>query len=349
MPKIIVTGDKSRYQFLRSITERENIHITDFFFTENMEKEDIILTSAKDEKGENIYFSSKVPLNTRLIFPKEFSEESKYYVLYGKILYFDEFPFATDEEFTRFETMLQCNPKMEIVLFENSREALDSDVTTEEMALKEAMERYRSRNVRVTRYSPGEALDFLYCSVRPDNPGYDTSFRFLLKEARRMMLTFDSMYEWKYECHLSEFVEDIRRLNILFRYDRRLRNQNVWEFFCRKALQIYWKNTDKTDIFVKDVYTRNIEYISVWNIKEDVEDLKKCVRQFFWAKLMPSETLIYTGEEEEYGIFMNRNLKKTLAFKNKLINFFREDLKKYIKDRILRDMERMEKILNEKC
>ena len=71
--RIIVAGDKSRYQFFRDIINVDVSQMREEFYTENLGRRTVYLTSDKNQVNNDVVlFSDKVPLNTVLCFPEEF-------------------------------------------------------------------------------------------------------------------------------------------------------------------------------------------------------------------------------------------------------------------------------------
>lgn len=63
--KIIVIGDKSRYQFLRKLTENPSLT------SESLGRKKVVVTGNRQTESETIFFSPCLPLYTELEFPSE--------------------------------------------------------------------------------------------------------------------------------------------------------------------------------------------------------------------------------------------------------------------------------------
>ena len=86
--KLIVLGDKSRYQFLRKIITDENINLkTEILSEKNIEIMSDIVNNIDNPKERVLYFSKKLPLHTTLFFPSEINTDSRYEIN-NKILFF---------------------------------------------------------------------------------------------------------------------------------------------------------------------------------------------------------------------------------------------------------------------
>ena len=68
-----MSGDKSRYHFFRSIVDLNKSKNQESFFTERLGEREVFLTSDLSKAKDDIFYSPRVPLNTELFFPSEFS------------------------------------------------------------------------------------------------------------------------------------------------------------------------------------------------------------------------------------------------------------------------------------
>ena len=93
--RLIILGDRSRYQFLRKIIDDENMNLkTEVLSEKNIEIMSETINNIDNPKERVFYFSKKLPLHTTLFFPSEINMSSEYGAN-DKILFFDEFPYRT--------------------------------------------------------------------------------------------------------------------------------------------------------------------------------------------------------------------------------------------------------------
>ena len=88
--RLIVLGDKSRYQFLRKIIDDENMNLqTEVLSEKNIEIISEKLGNIDNSKESVFYFSKKLPLHTTLFFPSEINMDTRYEIN-NKILFFEK-------------------------------------------------------------------------------------------------------------------------------------------------------------------------------------------------------------------------------------------------------------------
>lgn len=345
--KIVIIGDKSRYQFFRYFIDEKYIGYKELFYTERISERDIFMTSNIEEKGENIYISNKLPLNTLVFFPKEYSE-----VLYGqqdKIVIFDEFPYVTEENLLKLKNIIETGNynQIEVVLIINNRERLESDISTEEMALKEAETIYKRKNIKVSKYKFGEIPTFLFSSI--DSIQNNNQLKSLLNDLKFVSEIFSTSYELMYEeSELNKNLSNPEFINSFFEYNRNIIGKNIWRYYFEKIFNYFWKdNSSKIDDFYIKFYEMNLKSFCIWDISIDIEELKMEIRKLFMNKLYFPKEYIFYGDKPEYEELLNKLAKDLVNFKKELINFFTEDIKQYLKQRIEKNINKLEALLDE--
>jgi len=121
--RLIILGDKSRYQFLRKIIDDENMNLqTEVLSEKNIEIMSETINNIDNPKERVFYFSKKLPLHTTLFFPSEINMSSEYGAN-DKILFFDEFPYRTAIGMENIKNIFKKNPEIdfEIILIKNNR------------------------------------------------------------------------------------------------------------------------------------------------------------------------------------------------------------------------------------
>ena len=150
--RIIVAGDKSRYQFFRDIINVDVSQMREEFYTENLGRRTVYLTSDKNQVNNDVVlFSDKVPLNTVLCFPEEFLDVPTICEMEDRVVLFDEFPYATEKKLERAQKLSDFGvaDQLQVILIINNRIGLQSDLSTVEMALEEAEKLYQKSNISV--------------------------------------------------------------------------------------------------------------------------------------------------------------------------------------------------------
>lgn len=345
--KIAIIGDKSRYQFFRYFIDEKYIGYKELFYTEKVSERDVFMTSNIKEKGENIYISKKLPLNTLVFFPKEYSEDS--YGQQDKIVIFDEFPYVTEENLLKLKNIIETGNynQIEVVLIINNRERLESDISTEEMALKEAETIYKRKNIKVSKYKFGEIPTFLFSSI--DSIQNNNQLKPLLNDLKFVSEIFSTSYELMYEeSELNKNLSNPEFINSFFEYNRNIIGKNIWRYYFEKIFNYFWKdNSSKIDNFYIKFYEMNLKNFCIWDISVDIEELKIEIRKLFMNKLYFPKEYIFNGDKPEYEELLNKLAKDLVNFKKELIKFFTEDIKQYLKQRIEKNINKLEALLNE--
>jgi hypothetical protein len=348
--RIIVIGDNSRYQFLRQLVNMEDVDSRNFR-SEYLQTMDVILCCDKKEKLEGLYYSNKIPLNTRIYFPSYYKKRafsSEFNINDSdKVIYFNEFPYLTDKCREELEKLKEGEKysQLRVILLLNDRKFIDNDVTTQEDAVHEAMEAYKKMNIACTIYKPSDKPSFLLWDFDMEQGKDSKKYRCLLENARKKLDEFDSDYDLSYELELEDLVNDpnIRTDNI-FSYSG-LNEANVWDSFDSRAVGFFMKNPTVVN-FYSEIYKKYIRNICVWDMERDLSDLQKTVNKEFVEKIKMHNSLVYRGTELEYSQFLNNHRDETIEFSKRIIDFFGKELRNIIKLRTEKNIMKMEVFIN---
>ena len=349
--RLIISGDKSRYHFFRSIIDLSKLQNQESFFTERLGEREVFVTSDIKKTDKNIFFSSKVPLNTELYFPSEYTDLFDVITNEDKVVVFDEFPYASDDKIDKLDNILQSGKvvQVSVVLFWNNRESLETDISTEDIALKDAEEYYGSRNIRVYKYSLKDVPVFLLWSSNNGIIGYENAFVSKMELTKLNLETLDSAYELMFDCwdeHGKSMVSLIE-FDILARfcvYDRKLCEGNIWRVFHEKACKHYWTNDYIIKNFCRFIYQTTVDDICIWDFEKDFEILYESIRNEFNHIIDELDMLEFKGTKLNYDEFLNEHQEEILAYKILIQTFFRDKMKVFIKNRVQRNLLRMEAI-----
>lgn len=344
--RLIVTGDKSRYQFFRNMIS-EIIGSQDNFFTEKLGESDIYLTSNKCEVTECVYYSEKVPLNTIVFFPKEYGDLSFNYESTDRVIVFDEFPYATDDDIENLEKILSLGKygQIEVVIFKNDRASLESDISTDEMAICEAKDRYGKMDISVYTYGINDRPDFLvWTSLQKTTCGKQV-FQPIIRKVRNDISTFDSVYECSFDISDLSSLIDFDVLASFIEFENKMKGKNVWEIYYARSFDYYWKNNARVDMFYTELYKETIVDLCAWNLEHDIKTLGDFIRKQYAQEFATFKPLVFNEEKDKYDEFLNIHKKEVLDFKLKVKDFFTVKLKYILKKRISRNVERMEELM----
>lgn len=349
---VVMIGDKSRYQVFRTLVDTScQKEKNSGFNTEKLGTEDVYVVSEKKLLNQNVYFSSKLPLATTLFFPKEGSSLDISFNSNDKLVVFDEFPYRTQEEIEILRNFLNKNNVVycEIVLVQNNRTFLESDITTEQMALNEAMDIYNKEKLCVKPYVIGKNFDFLFWECN-----YDILSNSMMLKKRianvyeRISVEFDIDYELEYLMELELYCSNRKVLDSFFAFEQCKNSKNVLKRYVQNSTSYFWGSMDNIYVqFVKNLYYKYMEEIAIWNINKDFSLLYKDVNEKFAEYVGDSKSIGFTGEIDNLEVWLNNNMDSVLTIKNRVIEFFKNELPHIIKNQMNNRLKKLEDLLNE--
>ena len=351
--RLIVLGDKSRYQFLRKIITDENINLkTEILSEKNIEIMSDTVNNIDNPKERVFYFSKKLPLHTTLFFPSEINTDSRYEIN-NKILFFDEFPYRTATGIENIKHILEKNPKLdfEIILIKNNRKNLESDLTNENETIKIAIREYNLEKFRVKIVDFEENYNFLFWSFE----GFKKNTNSFTNDLEELKKNLDIFFEIEYEMEYIQIEEKLSEqlLDSFVKYKKSFINKdNIMDLLKIDVSDYFFKNDYNYKQFFEfseNLYLKNIDKVCVWNVERDLKNLKlkfkKRIEEFIELPIL----IKFDGiTEEDYIFFYNKYKKEMIEFKNRIKIFFKTELCQLIKDYIKNKIERMENFLDEK-
>ena len=347
--RLIMSGDKSRYHFFRSIVDLRKSKNQENFFTERLGAREVFLTSDLKKVNDDCFYSPKVPLNTDLYFPSEFVDMLDIIKNGDKIVWFDEFPYATDSDIEKIKEVIDSGKGEEvvIVLFQNYREKLETDISTDNMALEEAEFRYSQLNLPIYKFVPDAFPLFLLWENNIENSIIKENFHSKMKMIEFGLEVFDSSYEFMFDMpgEDGKSISSLADYDVLAgfcEYNRKLCKNNIWDVYHEKACKFYWDNNYAVKDFCKFIYKDAIESICIWDFEKDFERLYEIVIEEFRKITREMHPLVYDGGKSDYDEFLKENQEEIISYKMKIQHFFRENLKELIKARINRNLKKLE-------
>ena len=346
MIKVVIVGDKSRYQFWRSIVDFSDIRNEDFFYTEQLSEKELCVTSNKNKS--EYFFSSIVPLNTTLCFPVDISandhlDENE------RIVVFNEFPYAREEDLNRIRKYIELGKKGQllVVFVDNNRKGMKTDVSSSDLAIKVAEEAMQELGVHYCRYKIGEKPYFLFYRLLNQDDEKQTFYPYIL-EVKRRIDVFDSEYDCLYELDLELLVNNPTVKKNLLRYEKNIVNKNVWDVYARRVEHFFLHNNADIRTFYGRMYKESISPVVLWDINSDLENLDKEISLSLIRYFMRNDPLCFVGSVDKYDCFLRDN--SIIFLFGKMVNsFFKEELKILIKNRVLKNLKIMEGLLDEGC
>lgn len=249
--RVILTGDKSRYQFLRFLVNEENLRMNDNLYTERMSDIDVFVSSDKTIDEACTYYSSLVPLNSLVYFPKEYGENSSF-LDDDKILFFNEFPYNREEDMESLNNIVNSGKygQISVVLVCNDRTSIDTDISSDDLAILSAEKMLDDMGLSHCKYTMGDIPDFLYWKIAKQEKYEKNLLMPLLQKTKYEVDVFDSTYELSYELDVAMIVDDPTIRKVILSYDCSLNNKNVWTEYANRSIMRLIKGEKS----VKDFY-----------------------------------------------------------------------------------------------
>ncbi|WP_026511924.1 hypothetical protein [Butyrivibrio sp. LC3010] len=349
MMRIVMLGDKSRYHFFRSIVDLDMSNNQESIFTERLGEREVFMTSDYGKTKDGFFYSPRIPLNTELFFPPELSSIIDLIKDDDKVIWFDEFPYTTDGDIERLKEIISAGKSNQIVivLFSNARARLVTDISTDDMALEDAISRYSQFNLSIYKYTLNELPYFLLWQNDSDGSGLERTFPSMVKTVTWNLEVFDSSYEYMMDFpgesgnSIASFIE----FDILARfcdYDQKLNKNSIWKIYHEKAYNYYWKNNYEVLHFCKFIYKDAIEPVCVWDFEQDFECLYFSITESFKQIIADMKSLKFKGEKADYDEFLKNNQERIVNYKTRIQHFFREEMREIIKARIRRNLCKLE-------
>lgn len=345
--RVIITGDKSRYQFLRFLVNDNNVRINDNLYTERMNDIDVFVSSDKTINEACTYYSSIVPLNTLLYFPREYGADFSFQED-DKILFFNEFPYNRKEDMESLDDIVNSGKcgQISVVLVCNDRTGICTDISSDDLAILSAQKALDDMGISHYEYTMGEMPGFLYWKIAKQENYEKNLLLPLLQKTKYEMEVFDSAYDLMYELDIAMIVDDPTVRKVILNYDSSLNNKNVWTEYANRSVRCLIKGEKSVKDFYIGLYKNTVSAISVWDINKDLVRLADMAERALRGKFRKYKKLIFRGNEDDYESFLNDN-KVIYLLSQGIIGFFKEDLKDLLKKRITKDIEIMEGLLDE--
>jgi hypothetical protein len=358
--KIVVTGDNSRYQFLRELVPAERLESeAGGFHSESFYDRSIVVyrdrklqpdfTSSGFTKNMVEVFSDKIPFRTALHFPPEGTISTRKYGVNDRILVFDEFPYHTDSDKKYIYELGQKNPlsSFSIVLYRTERKGLSTDITTDDMAAEDAVNSYASKGFEIVQHKPQEDLKILFWKRQSIDSIVCKSYISQLAEVRTQINNF---FELEIICWgLEEKLLDVNVLNIFTKYKPIYKNKRVMAMYFQNALECYF-GPSINDWFspVLNLYKQYMGNLIIWHEEEDILMLLDNIKaEFINIKNLLSVYTFKGSSEIEYNEFLFRTHAE-IEFKNMIQDFFEKKIATILKKYILHRLDLLEELLNEK-
>ena len=351
--KIIVIGDKSRYQFLRKLTENPSLT------SESLGRKKVVVTGNRQTESETIFFSPCLPLYTELEFPSENDINNENIIITRKdklIIFIEKMTAqirkAQESDAEKFEILKRYRNKAlscEIIVLVNNIEGMTSDISTKEDEVQEILRICREEGFIARKYILGELLDFLiYYDFVENNSKkeFESKFRNLREEIQN---NFSVDYEMEMDLSgfYDRYIEDPNYFENFFRYTRHI--SNLVKSSTQKMYAALLQNQNKEFVKIcEQLYEERMRMVAFWDMEKDKEILYRKIVGAYNEKFRKMPVISFKGSESDYEIWYSKNMNTIFEIKDKAKTFFQKDVCELMKEYILHRLSRVEDVLNGK-
>ena len=352
--KIYITGDGSRHQYLKKLVGISSAK--DYFGEEfTVENRDVhIVNSSNLENISGKILSGKIPLNTEVVIAGNTQVTEDFTIdeleSYDRILIFDEYPYRTDIEQRRIDSISENYDvrDYEIVLIKKEDEGLKSDISSAEEAMLSAKMSYEEDRHKVITYSmlsEDKILEFPQsCCVNNLN----MRFKKRVQAAKEKLDSgFDIDFMCDYLIGLKDEINNPENIDSYISVDK-IQNKKIREVFIRGfSLDFFGENPSSKMLknFVEGLYRKYTKEIAVWDIDRDINLLYSDIGRIFFEKMNTGWDYHFAGSDTDYIMFKNIYSENIVELKKSAISFFEDDRPVIIKNKILDRIKRLEELL----
>lgn len=352
--KIYITGDGSRHQYLKKLVGISSAK--DYFGEEfTVENRDVhIVNSSNLENISGKILSGKIPLNTEVVIAGNTQVTEDFTIdeleSYDRILIFDEYPYRTDIEQRRIDSISENYDvrDYEIVLIKKEDEGLKSDISSAEEAMLSAKMSYEEDRHKVIIYSmlsEDKILEFPQsCCVNNLN----MRFKKRVQAAKEKLDSgFDIDFMCDYLIGLKDEINNPENIDSYISVDK-IQNKKIREVFIRGfSLDFFGENPSSKMLknFVEGLYRKYTKEIAVWDIDRDINLLYSDIGRIFFEKMNTGWDYHFAGSDTDYIMFKNIYSENIVELKKGAISFFEDDMPVIIKNKILDRIKRLEELL----
>lgn len=338
--RFYIIGDQSRFQYLKmligDVAYNELVNVT----TIN-KIEDVHVVC--DQDGSNgVVISSEIPLNTEVIIQGTVLQDVEYEG-YDKILIFDEFPYRTKDtvEDVRKISDHPHTREYEIILIEGEQKGLKSDVSTIEDAMNEAKKLYIQEGHSVKISSLSKIKELLFQTL---DDSYDI-YALLRKKLDYVLQYIHEDFDFEYDLVYEDFFDDIYMEKVMRGGIKR--GGDIRKIFVGEiSKRIVDRGHFKIQMFIEEIYKYFMKEINMWDLERDLKEFFVEIQGDFANFIYTNvEELCFQRSEQKYEVFYNQHRKNIVRMKNCTRQFFKDELKQKIVERMENRIEKLKELL----
>lgn len=338
--RFYIIGDQSRFQYLKMLigdaAYNELVNVTTINTIEDVHV-------ACDQDGYNgVLISSEIPLNTEVIIQGTVLQDVEY-ERYDKILIFDEFPYRTKDtvEDVRKISDHPHTREYEIILIEGEQKGLKSDVSTIEDAMNEAKKLYTQEGHSVKISSLSKIKELLFQTL---DDSYDI-YALLRKKLDYVLQYIHEDFDFEYDLVYEDFFDDIQMEKVMRGGIKR--GGDIRKIFVGEiSKRIVDRGHSKIQMFIEGIYKYFMREINMWDLERDLKEFFVEIQGDFANFIYTNvEELCFQRSEQKYEVFYNQHRENIVRMKNCTRQFFKDELKQKIVERMENRIEKLKELL----
>lgn len=337
--RVIILGDKSRYQFLRQLLPEEQLH------SEELVSKTIKLISSASSLKEDMYISTRIPLDTEVIFPDEVASVDFSFEQDDLVLYFDEMPFQTEFEIGQLDKLCENEniKALQVVLYNSKKEKLATDITSSLDAREEAKKRLLENKIPFIEY-PEAGIDTLIWRYEAILDRKDKQLNNLKKLSQKLEYTFSLDYELDFIEVESEMLSPLV-LESLFKYVTQDTGKDVLKTAVDRAV-IACVRDHRLQRMIAALYEKYLKGYIVWDAEKDLEKIFEKMKQEFLKQIRVNKDFKFPRGNDQYELELNKNKAQIMLLKNQITDFFKNDLALFLKVQIQQRIDILEEMIS---
>ncbi len=338
--RFYIIGDQSRFQYLKmligDVAYNELVNVTAI-----NKIEDVHVVC--DQDGSNgVVISSEIPLNTEVIIQGTVRQGVEYEG-YDKILIFDEFPYRTKDivEDVRKISDHPHTREYEIILIEGEQKGLKSDVSTIGDAMNEAKKLYAQEGHSVKISSLSKIKELLFQTL---DDSYDI-YALLRKKLDYVLQYIHEDFNFEYDLAYEDFFDDIYMEKVMSGGIKR--GGDIRKIFVGEiSKRIVDRGHSKIQMFIEGIYKYFMREINMWDLERDLKEFFVEIQGDFANFIYTNvEELCFQRSEQKYEVFYNQHRENIVRMKNCTRQFFKDELKQKIVERMENRIEKLKELL----
>ncbi len=256
---------------------------------------------------------------------------------------FDEFPYRTKDtvEDVRKISDHPHTREYEIILIEGEQKGLKSDVSTIEDAMNEAKKLYTQEGHSVKISSLSKIKELLFQTL---DDSYDI-YALLRKKLDYVLQYIHEDFNFEYDLAYEDFFDDIYMEKVMSGGIKR--GGDIRKIFVDEiSKRIVDRGHSKIQMFIEGIYKYFMREINMWDLERDLKEFFVEIQGDFANFIYTNvEELCFQRSEQKYEVFYNQHRKNIVHMKDCTRQFFKDELKQKIVERMENRIEKLKELL----